>query len=173
MKLWIQCWVLRLTLTQCMAVALDIRWLLDDLNLILSGDTIPRFCEIGPKLCSRSSCSGNICSRSMNNLEYYSMLPEHFWIHNAPGAYSKYAPGAYSKYTYMYASGAVYIQIMLLEHIELRIFSQISHAPGALFRAKISQKPINPCDCGNTIATHHARKETRCQEIVSPLEWAS
>ena len=30
-----------------------------------------------------------------------------------------------------YAPGAVYIQIMLLEHIELRIFSQIIHAPGA------------------------------------------
>ena len=29
-----------------MAVALSIRWLLDDLNLILSGDTIPRFREI-------------------------------------------------------------------------------------------------------------------------------
>ena len=30
-----------------------------------------------------------------------------------------------------YAPGAVYIQIMLLEHIELRILPQIIHAPGA------------------------------------------
>ena len=40
-------------------------------------------------------------------------------MHNAPGACSKYAPGA------------MYIQIMLLEHIELRILPQIIHAPGA------------------------------------------
>ena len=32
---------------------------------------------------------------------------------------------------YEYAPGAVYIQIMLLEHIELRILPQIIHAPGA------------------------------------------
>ena len=30
-----------------------------------------------------------------------------------------------------YVPGAVYIQIMLLEHIELRILPQIIHAPGA------------------------------------------
>ena len=30
-----------------------------------------------------------------------------------------------------HAPGAVYIQIMLLEHIELRILPQIIHAPGA------------------------------------------
>ena len=30
-----------------------------------------------------------------------------------------------------YAPGAVHIQIMLLEHIELRILLQIIHAPGA------------------------------------------
>ena len=58
---------------------------------------------------------------------------------------------------FKYAPGAVYIQIMLLEHIELRILPQIIHAPGAaapgaavpgaaapgaLFQAKISQKQI-------------------------------
>ena len=32
---------------------------------------------------------------------------------------------------YKYAPGAVYIQIMLLEHTELIILSQIIHAPGA------------------------------------------
>ena len=30
-----------------------------------------------------------------------------------------------------YAPGAVYVQIMLLEHIELRTLPQIIHAPGA------------------------------------------
>ena len=30
-----------------------------------------------------------------------------------------------------YTPGAVYIQIMLLEHIELRILPPIIHAPGA------------------------------------------
>ena len=30
-----------------------------------------------------------------------------------------------------YAPGAVYVQVMLLEHIELRILPQIIHAPGA------------------------------------------
>ena len=40
-------------------------------------------------------------------------------MHNAPGAYSKYAPGAYLKCT------------MLQEHIELRILPQIIHASGA------------------------------------------
>ena len=49
-----------------------------------------------------------------------------------------------------YAPRAVYIQIMVLEHIELRILPQIIHAlgaavpgaaaPGAQFRAKIAQK---------------------------------
>ena len=83
-----------------------------------------------------------ICSRSI------------FECPNAPGAYSKYAPGAYSKCSmlqehlanmlqehiqnaqcsrsmFKYAPGAVYIQIMLLEHIELRIVPQIIHTPGA------------------------------------------
>ena len=70
------------------------------------------------------------------------MLQEHIWMHNAPGAYLKKknqnnkklmfvkmhnAPGAYSRF----APGAVYIQIMLLEHIELRIRPQIIHAPRA------------------------------------------
>ena len=40
-----------------------------------------------------------------------------------------------NKYTYLsmskYAPGAVYIQIMVLEHIELRILPQIIHALGA------------------------------------------
>ena len=40
-------------------------------------------------------------------------------MHNTPGALYRYAPGG------------VYIQIMLLEHIELRILPQIIHAPGA------------------------------------------
>ena len=40
-------------------------------------------------------------------------------MHNAPGACLNYAPGA------------VYIQIMLLEHIELRILPRIIHALGA------------------------------------------
>ena len=31
-----------------------------------------------------------------------------------------------------HAPGAVYIQIMLLEHIELRMLPQIIHAPGAV-----------------------------------------
>ena len=47
------------------------------------------------------------CSRSISKM------------HNAQGGLSKYAPRA------------VYIQIMLLEHIELTILPQIIHAPGA------------------------------------------
>ena len=48
------------------------------------------------------------------------MLQDHIWnAHTAPGACSKYAPGA------------MFIQIMLLEHIWLRIFFQIINGPGA------------------------------------------
>ena len=36
-----------------------------------------------------------------------------------------------SRSMFKYAPGAVYFQIMLLEHIELRILPQIIHAPGA------------------------------------------
>ena len=58
-------------------------------------------------------------------------------MHNAPEAYIKYDPGAYmlkvqcSRNMSKYAPGAVYVQIMLLEHIELRILIQIIHALGA------------------------------------------
>ena len=57
-------------------------------------------------------------------------------MHNAPGAYNKYAPGAClnaqcPRSMSKYAPGAVYIQIMLLEHIELRILPQIIYALGA------------------------------------------
>ena len=39
-----------------------------------------------------------------------------------------------SRSMFKYASGAVYIQIILLEHIELRILPQITHAlPEQLF----------------------------------------
>ena len=47
------------------------------------------------------------------------MLQEHISNAQCSRSMSKYAPGA------------VYIQIMLLEHIELRILPQIIHAPGA------------------------------------------
>ena len=54
-------------------------------------------------------------------------------MHNAPGAYSRYAQGVYFKCTMLrehvkYAPGAVYIQILLLEHIELRILPQIDYS---------------------------------------------
>ena len=53
---------------------------------------------------------------------------------DAPGAYNKYAiqkNAQCSRSMSKYAPRAVCIQIMLLEHIELRILPQIIHAPGA------------------------------------------
>ena len=65
-------------------------------------------------------------------------------MHYAPGAYSNMlqehkanvlqehtSNAQCSRSMSRYASGAVYVQIMLLEHIELRILSPIIHAPGA------------------------------------------
>ena len=56
-------------------------------------------------------------------------------MHTALGAYSKYSSGAYlnaqfSEAYSLHALGAVYIKIVLLEHIGLRMFPDYC-APGA------------------------------------------
>ena len=43
-----------------------------------------------------------------------------------------------------YAPGAVYIQIMLLEHIELRILPQIIHTPGAAAPGAVVPRAVVP-----------------------------
>ena len=58
-------------------------------------------------------------------------------MHNAPGPYianmlqEHMSNAQCSRSMSKYAPGAVYVQIMLLEHIELRILTQIIHALGA------------------------------------------
>ena len=64
-------------------------------------------------------CSSSIFEWQMLQEHIANMLQKHIWMHNPSGAYRKYAPGA------------VFIQIMLLEHIGLRILQQIINAPGA------------------------------------------
>ena len=62
-------------------------------------------------------CSWSIFECKMLREHIANMLQEH--IQNYSRSMSKYAPGA------------MYIQIMLLEHIELIILPRIVHAPGA------------------------------------------
>ena len=113
-----------------------------------------------------SNILSQICSRSIFEC---TMLQEHI-TNMLPEAYLKYKM---LQEPVLYAPGAVYIQIMLLEHIELRILPQLIHAqraavPGAAaprpwFRAKISEKRFSQKICASrtfVLATRVATQKT-------------